>query len=238
MFAGVFADFDVGPDTVDQAMADTVRRTMSMRQASGANPTVGVKILEPASFKNLSAVDHKLYVYPQDTAMTDNMKFRFLDGTIVQRNSSRNFDWSVCASVGPFDLPAGGRYRCAFAFIGGTSADNFAENADSAQSWYENLLGMSEPGGMARNRDAAQLRCAPNPFSRSVRISYTVPAAGLVRAQVFDVSGRSVAILADGPAPAGEAKAIWHPGNLANGVYLLKVALPNGTVSEKLMLLR
>jgi len=238
LYAGVFADFDIGPDTVDQAAADTARRAMSMRQASGDNPTFGVKILGPASFANLSAVDHKTYVYPQDTAMTDDMKYRFLNGTIVQHNSSRSFDWSTCTSVGPFDLPVGQTYKCAFAFVAGTSAANFAENADSAQSWYDNLLGVKEHEGVTGTRDAASLVCVPNPFTRSVQIRYNVPVAGRVRAQVFDVSGRTVATLADGPTAAGKVETAWKPGNLANGVYLLKVVLPNGTVSQKLMLLR
>jgi hypothetical protein len=239
LYAGVFADFDIGSDpATNQAAADTVRRIMSMRQASSDNPTIGVKILAPASFANLSAVDHNIYVYPTDTAMTDNMKYRFLNGTIVLRNSDRDYDWSICASVGPFDLAAGETYTCAFAFVGGISAANFAENADSAQSWYDNLLGVSEREGVSVTRDAARLACAPNPFSRSVQISYNVPIAGRVRAQVFDVSGRTVAILADGPTAAGKVRTVWKPGNLANGIYLLKVVLPNGTESQKLMLLR
>ena len=170
--------------------------------------------------------------------MTDTMKFRFLNGSIVQRNSSRDYDWSICTSVGPFDLAAGATYKCAFAFVGGISAANFAENADSAQSWYDNLLGVTEREGVAGTRGAARLACVPNPFSRSVQISYNVPVAGRVRAQVFDVSGRTVAVLADGPAAPGKVETVWKPGNLANGIYLLKVVLPNGTVSEKLMLLR
>ena len=238
LYAGVFADFDVGPDTVDQVASDTVRRTMSMRQVSSANPTVGVKILAPQSFSNLSGVDHKIYVYPTDTAMTEDMKYRFLNGTIVQRNSNHNYDWSICTAVGPFDLPAGQTYRCAFAFVGGTSADNFAENADSAQSWYDNLLGVSEPEAVTAVRNSAAITCVPNPFSRSVTVQYNVPVAGRVRAEVFDVSGRAVALLADGKTAAGRVETVWKPAGLANGVYLLKVVLPNGTVSKKLMLLR
>jgi hypothetical protein len=239
LYAGVFADFDIGSDpATNQASSDTIRRTMSMRQAGGDNPTVGVKILGPASFKNLTAVDHAIYVYPTDTAMTDDMKYRFLNGTIVLRNSDRDYDWSIVASVGPFDLAAGESYRCAFAFVGGISAANFAENADSAQSWYDYQLSVSERAGVSGVRGATSLACVPNPFSRSVQIRYSVPVAGRVRAEVFDVSGRAVAVLANGDVAAGKVETVWKPGNLANGVYLLKVALPNGTVSRKLMLLR
>jgi hypothetical protein len=71
-----------------------------------------------------------------------------------------------------------------------------------------------------------------------VQIRYTVPVAGRVRAEVFDVTGRAVAVLANGESAAGKVETVWKPANLANGVYLLKVVLPNGAISKKLMLLR
>jgi YVTN family beta-propeller protein len=99
-------------------------------------------------------------------------------------------------------------------------------------------VGTREGGGVNATRDAARLACAPNPFTRSVHVSFMVPAAGSIRAQVFDVSGRRVAVLADGPAKAGKVDTDWTPHNLANGVYMLKVELPNGSRTEKLMMLR
>jgi hypothetical protein len=226
LYAGVFADFDIGStSTTNQAMADTVRRCESMRQSSGANPTVGVKILDPTSFANLAAVDHNIYVYPTDTAMTDNMKYRFLNGTIVQRNSNRDYDWSICVSVGPFDLPAGGDYRCAFAFVGGTSAANFAENADSAQSWYDNLLGVSEREGVSRTRDAARLACAPNPFNNATQVRYFMPAAGRLELEAYDATGRLVDQLVT-DVKAGVGVLNWRPQGLGAGLYFLKVRTP------------
>jgi hypothetical protein len=238
MYAGVACDFDIGSDpATNQAFADTVRRMEYMRQSSSANPCLGVKILSPAGFANLLAVDHNIWVYP-DTCVTDSQKIRFLNGGIVQRNSSRNYDWSVVTSVGPFDLPVGESYRCAFAFVGGASVAAVEENADSAQSWFDRSVGVREDEGVTRARDARGLVCQPNPFSRSVRVSYVMPRAGHARAEVFDVSGRSVATLVDRELAAGKVEATWTPRNLANGVYLLKVDLPDGTVNEKLMLLR
>ncbi|MBM3322685.1 T9SS type A sorting domain-containing protein, partial [candidate division WOR-3 bacterium] len=236
--AGVMADFDIGSDpTTNTSAADTVRRAQSMRQASTANPTVGVKILAPRSFANLSAVDHARYVYP-DSCMTDGQKWRFLNGTVVQRNSNRNYDWSTCTSVGPFDIQPGSTYRCAFAFLGGTSLAEFQAYADSAQSWYDGNVGVLEPDAERASPLAIRLSASPNPFRRTVTISYHVPLPGRVLAQVFDISGRTVATLTNAELPAGKTQATWSPKGLVNGVYLLKLQLPDGTATEKLMLLR
>jgi hypothetical protein len=238
MYAGVMADFDIGSDaTQNTAVSNDTKRFSYMRQASSANPCVGVKILDPHSFANLVAVDHDVYVYP-DSCMTDGQKFRLMNGTVVNRNSTRTYDWSVGTSVGPFDLAAGATYRCAFAFVGGTSAAIFETNADSAQSWYDRTMGVSEADGRTGTRSTSAIAANPNPFSRSVRLSFTVPAAGRVRAEVFDVSGRSVATLTDNDMVAGTFETDWTPGQLAGGVYLLKVTLPDGTRTQKLMLVR
>jgi hypothetical protein len=227
LYAGVFADFDIGSTpTTNTAAADTVRRVMSMRQASSANPTVGVKILDPAAFKNLSAVDHNIYVYPLDTAMTDNMKYRFLNGTIVLRNSNRDYDWSIVASVGPFDLAAGETYQCAFAFVGGTSAANFAENADSAQSWHDNRMGVSEAEGASGTRDAARLICAPNPFNNATRVRYFMRTAGRLELEAYDATGRLVDRLVT-DVKAGVGVLNWRPQGLGAGLYFLKVRTPD-----------
>lgn len=237
LYAGVWSDFDIGSNPASNtSTADTVRRLMYMRQSSSANPTVGVKILFPHSFRNLTSVDHARYVYP-DSCVTDNQKFRFLNGTIVQRNSNRAYDWSVVNSVGPFDLAVGQTYHFAVAFVGGTSEAICQANADSAQSWYDRNVGVREEGTIGAH-GFARLTCVPNPFSGSVRISYQVPAAGRVRVEVFDVSGRSVATLIDAEQQPGNSTAIWNAHGLAAGIYLVRATLPGGASTDKLMLLR
>ncbi len=237
MYAGIITDFDVGSSpTSNRAYSNETKRFSYMRQSSSANPCVGVKILDPPSFANLTAVDHARYVYP-DSCVTDGHKYRILNGQISMRNSNRNYDWSVGVSVGPFNLPASARQRVAFAFVGGTSESNFETNADSAQSWYDNNVVVFEPGH-PEVKQPAGITCIPNPFSRSVRISYQLPIPGRVKVQVFDITGRAITTLVDDELPAGKVEAIWNPKQLANGVYLVKVTLPDGSATEKLMLLR
>lgn len=236
LYAGIFADFDIGSSpTTNTATSDTVRRLSYMRQSSSANPSVGVKILAPASFANLIAIDHARWVYP-DSCMTDGQKFRILNGSIVQRSSNRNYDWSVGVSVGPFDLGPGASQRVAFAFVGGTSEANLAANADSAQSWYDRNTGLFEDEQYPGTRDGSGITCQPNPFWRTARISYLVKSPGRVMVQVFDVSGRNVATLADGARAAGRHEVNWSARGLASGVYLVKVTQPDGMTTEKLLL--
>ena len=206
-----------------------------MRQASSANPTVGVKILSPNSFANLTAIDHDRYVYP-DSCMTDGQKFRLLDGTIEQRNSNRSYDWSIVTSVGPFDLGPRSAYPVWFAFVGGTSESNAQANADSAQAWFNNSVGVLEgPGGPA----AAQLLdVSPNPFADRAVIRYQLRQAGRVRVSVVDITGRAVAGIRDRVEQAGRSEAVWEPRDLADGVYFIRVETPDDTRVARVLLAR
>ncbi|MFO7638597.1 MAG: S8 family peptidase [bacterium] len=237
MYAGVFADFDIGSNpATNTATSDESRRLTYMRQSTSANPTVGVKILSPTSFANLAAVDHDRYVYP-DSAMTDGMKWRLLNGTIVQRNSNRAYDWSTLTSVGPFDLVVGESYHFAVAFVGGTSEDQARAHADSAQSWYDGNVGLAE--GPGRSDAPAQLcEVLPNPFAGRTTVRLQLPRAGRVRVNVVDISGRTVATLVDGELAAGSSSLTWQPGKLAAGVYFVRAETPDGVATRPVLLTR
>jgi endonuclease I len=79
---------------------------------------------------------------------------------------------------------------------------------------------------------------APNPFGRTARIRYSVPAAGRVTVSVYDVLGRQVAGLVDAPMPAGEYECELTAQNLAGGVYFCRLETGGRTDIRKLVLLR
>lgn len=64
---------------------------------------------------------------------------------------------------------------------------------------------------------------APNPARGPVRIGYRVAAAGAVRVDVFDVQGRRVATLVDGPSAPGDHVATWVPAGVAAGLYVVRM---------------
>ena len=238
-YSGIMCDFDIGTSTTNYAYTETVRRASYMRQQTTANPTLGIKLLYPTTAANLSVIDHDIYVYPTDTAMSEYMKYRFLNGALHSANSDRSYDWSVVVSAGPFDLDPGARNRVAYAIVGGSDTNDFLVNCDSAQSWYDHFVGVKEIGTVNRlNLSQVTLSFFPNPFARSLHIAYAAPTAGRLQIRAFDASGRLVATIADEAVTAGEGRAFWQPRNLANGIYFIKAALNGKESMTKALLLR
>jgi hypothetical protein len=73
----------------------------------------------------------------------------------------------------------------------------------------------------------------PNPFSSWTALRLTLPAATEVRAEVLDVLGRRVAVLADGPRAAGEHALRWEAEGLPGGVYVVRVRTGDGHAAAR-----
>jgi hypothetical protein len=239
-YAGIMTDFDIvtSPSPADIARVNPTRRAAYMRGASNQNPTLGLKVLAPAAASNLSVIDHDRYVYP-DSAMSESMKFRFLNGQLSFPSSTRNYDWSVVVAAGPFDLAAGATQRVAFAMIGGIDTLSFNANADSAQSWYDRNAGVIETGpGRGNLPQPRFVTLAPNPVTRSARISYFLPESGRLVIRAYDAGGRVAAEVLDRELPAGSGAFDWVPQGMAGGIYFLTASLPSGIATSKFLLSR
>jgi hypothetical protein len=92
-------------------------------------------------------------------------------------------------------------------------------------------------------RDSVSLRLSapwPNPARSSAEVSYSLPAAGEVEIDAFDVAGHRVRVLAQGSRPAGEGEVRWdlnddHGSPVAAGVYFLRGRLPGRTITRSLV---
>ncbi|MBO6574532.1 MAG: T9SS type A sorting domain-containing protein [Rhodothermales bacterium] len=78
----------------------------------------------------------------------------------------------------------------------------------------------------------------PNPFNPATTIQFGLDRAQTVRLAVYDVLGREVALLADGPQPAGAFQVQFDAGQLTSGTYVYRLTTPTGTVSRTMMLVK
>ena len=83
----------------------------------------------------------------------------------------------------------------------------------------------------------------PNPFRATTSLSYDLPRAGYVRIDVYDVSGRLVTMLRNGPETAGRHTVSWAGADqrgrrVSPGVYFARVSADGGSLTRKMVLLR
>ncbi len=63
----------------------------------------------------------------------------------------------------------------------------------------------------------------PNPFNPSTRIAYRLATTARVVLEIFDITGRQVAILNEGVRTAGSYQTEWQAGTLPGGVYFCRM---------------
>jgi hypothetical protein len=73
----------------------------------------------------------------------------------------------------------------------------------------------------------------PNPFSSRATLGVDVPEAASVRVVVYDVLGRSVAVLLDGAVEAGRHETVLDATALASGVYVVRMTTDGGFVATQ-----
>jgi len=110
------------------------------------------------------------------------------------------------------------------------------------------LLMMKEPtAGTPAVRGQADMprlgAPGPNPVAASTTVMFSLPEAMSVELVVYDVSGRSVAVLADGLLGAGEHARVWDGKNedgrrVSPGVYLVQMTANDFSDTRKAVVLK
>ncbi len=81
----------------------------------------------------------------------------------------------------------------------------------------------------------------PNPFNPTTTISYSLPEAGKVNLEVFNILGQSVGILVDEYQVAGLHRVEWSAEAnrpIASGLYIYRLTAGDFTETKKMMLLK
>jgi hypothetical protein len=232
LYAGIMADFDVYNVQDNNVTSDTARRLTYMYDPNGSGePYIGIRLLQPTTFANLSAIKNSQYVTPS-SMMTEAVKDSFLKGRIHVRNSTSTTNWSEVVSAGPFDIPVNWYQRAAFAFVGGESDAEIQANSDSAQSWYDQNSGL-ETGSPSSSLKRKLLEVEPSLARGRVNVSYSLGSAGAFALRVYDLTGKLVTTLREGGEAQG--RVTWEPRGRC-GVYFVRLESGAGSETAKVVL--
>ncbi len=236
VYAGILADFDV---KATDRFHDVCYTSASLRTAYTRNVVIphkvcGIKLLSPAGISYQGCIDHALYVYP-DSGLSESMKYRILNGSLGLAASDRPYNWSVYVSTGPFDLASQDTQRLAFAFIAASDSVSYIGACERAQEWYESTISISEPGSLHPGSLPQLFAVGPNPCGSLLNLYLDASLSGQVHVDAFDVSGRWVARVYNGP--AGRT-VDWRVSNLPAGVYVLCAQAANIRLFERVTVVR
>jgi len=135
---------------------------------------------------------------------------------------------------------------------GGIASSYFVTSLTLSPDWLyivdgEGVFQMSRHGTPTlveqTPRPRSALTVSPNPFNPRTNITFSLAVTGEVRAGVYDLLGRHVAVLADRRFPVGTHELRWDGRNAAGravptGVYLVRVRTSKGEQSAKMMLVK
>lgn len=223
IYAGVFADWDVGAATANLGDYDAETRLLYVYDDGPAPNYYGVAALEDdVSGYNLDAGG--------GTNPTEEDVFNSL--TTFFPTPELPDDRRTVLGVGPYDIAAGESVSVRFAFVGGTDLDDIIANAATAQG---NPVAVEEttPEGTFVLHGAY-----PNPFTSSATIGFTLPTAQQVRLTVYDVLGRRVATLIDGVRQAGDQTVRFDASSLPSGMYLYRLEAGSTQLTQRITLVR
>lgn len=78
----------------------------------------------------------------------------------------------------------------------------------------------------------------PNPFKQATTLVYTLHEPRNLRVDVYDLLGHHVTTLAEGSHTAGEHRVTFQAGNLAPGLYLIRLETERYTNIQRVVHLR
>ncbi len=108
-------------------------------------------------------------------------------------------------------------------YLPGTSAHSGTVVIDQLQIAKAVIVSVTPPPGRTPGRYALDQNF-PDPFNPSTVIGYHLPAAARVTLRVFDLLGREIVTLVDGPIGAGSHSVTWNAASCGSGVYFARLS--------------
>ncbi len=112
---------------------------------------------------------------------------------------------------------------------------------------FELLLGEMPTAVLSEEKKLPQAHALhqnyPNPFNPSTTISFTVATRGPVELSVFDLLGRRVRILSEGPRSAGQHTVVWDGTDekgraVGSGIYVYRLRIADFVQTRKMVLVK
>jgi hypothetical protein len=205
-FSGLFLDFDLGGSGLDDVGSlDEATGTLYLGGGGGTGPYLGIAVAgssddcAPGPDARLTFIRNQIYIWPE-AHIADVDKWGFLSGGGPQytlTDAPVPDDYSVLASVGPFDLAPGEGHTATFIVGAGATLDDLLRNMSAARGLLCDGVpaGVDEAVDLGSDRKGVWLHAWPNPTAGPVHLDLRLgdgAARGGHTIELFDAAGRTI----------------------------------------------
>lgn len=223
VYIGLFTDWDIDVSSDNITKYDAANRMAYAFSKYGKKPYGAVKILNNTGDPLYYPLTYMVAGSLLEDGFSLAEKYTALSSGIAStglgENAPNGYDVMFVIGSGPYNIPANGSVRVAFAFIGGDDLNDIAASAVAAQQRYQ-LLAPSEP--VSASLELRQNY--PNPVTAgSTTIEFSIPEAGNVNLTLYNILGQSVRTLVDSSLEAGVYRITPPLHDLQSGLYFYKI---------------
>jgi Secretion system C-terminal sorting domain len=181
----------------------------------------------------------------------------FINFDGVLKNNEAELTWATANEINNqgFDVERSrdGKNFIAIGFIkskGNTAAETDYDFTDAAVQEGINYYRLKQTGDDGNfnyssiikiaytNGNANAITIAPNPFSNSTTISFTLSQSQKVAIQIYDLDGKLIKTLTNEQMQAGAHQLKWQATGVAKGIYYLKFNAGNYAETKKISVIK
>ena len=116
--------------------------------------------------------------------------------------------------------------------------DNIFNGSEFAEEQSFSSTGTSTETSEELPKEIMLSQNYPNPFNPTTQIDFALPSESHIQISVYDITGRRVAVLANGSYAAGHHQVSFNGAQLASGLYLYRLQTDSGVLTRKMMLIK
>lgn len=249
VYVGLFTDWDIGSGSTNVTQYDAPNRLAYIHEKQGTGLYGGVKLLNQDAPPAYYPMSYNVSGNPlSDDVFTQAEKWESLSSGIkalgMGTTTSSGVDVFFVSGNGPYEIPANGSIKVAFALLGGESLSELQSSAGAAQQKY-NRINIAP-----KDEDSASLTIFtyPNPIISSNNslntIRFTLPEAGKVSVEMFNVKGQKIKTLISNEAYSSGVHYLNYDFNsrdflsLDSGIYFYRLSCNDESKTIKISLLR
>lgn len=226
VYIGTFNDWDVDLNGRDITRYDSQNKMGYVTGRFGGTRVGAVKLLNLSATPLYYPLSYQLAGDPLQTGSFFSIAEKFetlssgIESQSLGENSANGLDVMFVIGYGPFNIPANGSVKVAFAYIAGDDLADVQASAAAAQSKYLELklteVTVPEDGFLLRQN-------FPNPVRDETVVEFAVTELAPVTLNLYDPLGRRIRELINDNLPPGTYRISIPVSDLSAGVYVYKM---------------